>query len=529
MVNKQGKKPVSWGQRLTRENRDLREKLEAVKTGTAALERDLRNTSQLIETLPGGVILVEKQQIVFANEAACEALGYEKQALLEMNMADLVHSDSDALLSNFSITISPGDRVHDPYEVSFVRKNGSILLCAVGLRAIRRNRKKVFLINMVGIEQIRKKERVVEASLRTEAVKRVITGCSKQMEASILFFEKLIGRFEKGETGKENRGMFSEGIENLRNMSLPMGREFWLIARDEYDVSEMGVLVLREVIENAEVLSRGRVFNYSGRDDGGFSLKKYLRAVSPASGCKAEMEEALACIIQNAMEAVEPGGEIYVTSEESSGFAFVYVQDNGAGVHADVKDNMYEPFVTTKNDPYRGLGLSVAHAVVARHGGKLDVISRDGQGTTVAVRLPLAEKGATNRTGAKKNWIKDHAVLLISSENMTADLFRLLFADRGGRVTVVSGEKEAAKELRKKTYDLLIINWGAKPDRAVEIVQTTKKLRPELAIVLVNTGQQNQSRQVWERMGVDFIAGRPLNMDLLFSLLSKILKKKGER
>lgn len=386
----------------------------------------------------------------------------------------------------------------------------------------------MFLLNMVGIEQIKKEERRVSVSLKIETIKRMINGFGRQMEAFMLFLEKLPGGFEKSRIGREDQEG-PERIENLQNMLLPMAREFRLIARDEYHPSEMGAFDLQELIENAEVVSRSRVFSHSDQEDGGFRLKKYLRTVSPVLGCEGEMREAFVCIIQNAMEATGPDGEIYVTSEEDSGFTFVYVQDNGAGVRADVADNIYEPFVTAKSDSYKGLGLSVAYAVVARHSGKINVISRDGQGTTVSVKLPLAEGGMASKTRVKKNWVKDQSALLISSENMIVDLLRLLFVERGGRVTVVSGGKEAARELRKDVYDLLIVNYDTSRDETEEIVRRTKKIRPDLAVVLLNAGKQNQGQKVWERMGVEFVTGRPLNMDTLFSLLSEIFEKKGAK
>ena len=190
MGNRQQAKPMTWGEKLARENRDLKEKIGMLKIETATLQRNLRNTWQLMEALPGAVILVEKRQIVFANEAACEVLGYEKQELLERHMTDLVHPDSDIFLENLSAKISPAEGMHDPHEVVFLKKNGGRLLCAVGMRSIRRDRKKAFLVNMLEIEQIKEKERRAGASQNMENMQRVITIFDKQMEAFMLLFEK---------------------------------------------------------------------------------------------------------------------------------------------------------------------------------------------------------------------------------------------------------------------------------------------------------------------------------------------------
>ena len=185
MGNIQNAKPMTWGEKLTRENRALKEKIGILKTEAATLQRDLRNTWRLMEALPGEVILVEKGHIIFANEAACDVFGYEKQDLLQMSLASLVHPDSKGFLEDLSERNYSGDRIHDPYEVTFLKKNGERLSCGVGVRAIRRNRKKVFLVNMLEIERIKENERRAGASVNAQTMKRVVAMFDKQMEAFI--------------------------------------------------------------------------------------------------------------------------------------------------------------------------------------------------------------------------------------------------------------------------------------------------------------------------------------------------------
>ena len=529
MGTMQDAKPMTWGEKLTRQNRGLKEKIGVLKTEAATLQRELRNTWQLMEALPGEVILVEKGHIVFANEAACDVFGYEKQDLLQMSLTDLVHPDSKGFLKDLSERNYPGDRIHDPYEVTFLKKNGKRLSCGVGVRAIRRNRKKAFLVNILEIEQIKENQRRASASVNAQTMKRVLAMFDKQMEAFMLVLEEPAGGAGKSQTGGRMPEIFSERLAHLRKICSPMGREFRFIGRSEYDPSEMGLFDLQEVIRDAEGISRNRVFGPPGKEEVEVGLKKYLRTVSPLWGCRDEMREAFVSIIQNAMEATDSFGEIHVTSEEDSGFAFVYVQDSGAGIRKDVADNLYEPFFTTKKFPHRGLGLSVAYAVIERHGGKIDFISREGQGTTVAVRLPLAEKGVTNKAGVRKNWIKDRSILLISSENRLTDLLRLLFSDRGGLVTVVSGEKDGVRELRKDRYDLLIMHYDASRDSMESMIRRIKKLWPDLAMILIGVDKQTREKPFWEQLGVDFMEGRPLDMDLFFLLLSEVFQRKEVR
>ena len=71
------------------------------------------------------------------------------------------------------------------------------------------------------------------------------------------------------------------------------------------------------------------------------------------------------------------------------GFEF-WVRDNGPGIPDELKQRMFEPFVTTKDTGKgTGLGLSLTADIVTRHGGSIEVESEVGEGSRIAIRLPL--------------------------------------------------------------------------------------------------------------------------------------------
>ena len=67
--------------------------------------------------------------------------------------------------------------------------------------------------------------------------------------------------------------------------------------------------------------------------------------------------------------------------------AFVTVSDTGVGIPADRLDRIFQPFVTTKTKG-TGLGLSVVQKIVENHGGRIDVDSHAGEGTSFKIVLP---------------------------------------------------------------------------------------------------------------------------------------------
>jgi signal transduction histidine kinase len=83
------------------------------------------------------------------------------------------------------------------------------------------------------------------------------------------------------------------------------------------------------------------------------------------------------------------GGDLSIRVADSGADVRVEISDTGVGIPAAVRDRVFEPWFTTKA-PGRGtgLGLSITRGVVMEHGGRIDVASEPGRGTTVTVMLP---------------------------------------------------------------------------------------------------------------------------------------------
>lgn len=108
------------------------------------------------------------------------------------------------------------------------------------------------------------------------------------------------------------------------------------------------------------------------------------------SADEVQLQQALLSVLENALDAVRPGGHVEVATRadrlDGAGAVTVTVTDDGAGIPSDRLEKVFEPFYTTKTRG-TGLGLAIARKVIEGHGGRVAITSREGEGTTVALTL----------------------------------------------------------------------------------------------------------------------------------------------
>jgi two-component system nitrogen regulation sensor histidine kinase NtrY len=98
---------------------------------------------------------------------------------------------------------------------------------------------------------------------------------------------------------------------------------------------------------------------------------------------------ALMNIIENGLQAMNGSGKISLSAERTPDSSVrIQVQDTGQGVPADVLPRLFEPYFSTKTGG-TGLGLAIARKNIEDHGGKIQVESKEGKGTTVSITLPV--------------------------------------------------------------------------------------------------------------------------------------------
>jgi two-component system, sporulation sensor kinase E len=127
-------------------------------------------------------------------------------------------------------------------------------------------------------------------------------------------------------------------------------------------------------------------------DNRGLHVRTRLARQLPATPIDAQqMQQVLVNLVKNAMQAMTKGGNLNVQTGETPEDVWVSVTDTGGGIPQEQINRIFEPFYTTKKKG-SGLGLMIVQRIVRAHGGRIEVESQVGRGTTFRIWLPLHER-----------------------------------------------------------------------------------------------------------------------------------------
>jgi signal transduction histidine kinase len=128
------------------------------------------------------------------------------------------------------------------------------------------------------------------------------------------------------------------------------------------------------------------------------SLSAEVDPVLPAvQGVAAELNQIWSNLVDNALDAVGPGGRVAVSARGEGGRVVVKVEDDGHGIPAEIRAHIFDPFFSTKDvGKGVGLGLDIARRTIERHDGEIEVESRPGC-TVFRVALPAEGMRSSGR------------------------------------------------------------------------------------------------------------------------------------
>lgn len=314
-----------------------------------------------------------------------------------------------------------------------------------------------------------------------------------------------------------------DGAETVRRI-----REFTKIQPDEplslVNLSELAssvVNVMRPSWESSADASQRRV-------DVQFDLQVGVLA----SGIAAEIREVLTNIILNSVQAMPSGGNIFISTGKSDGYASISVRDTGIGMTDEVKKRIFDPFFTTKGVEGTGLGMSVAYGIVKRHNGQLSIDSTPNEGTTICISLPAAEPGseivAGSKTLAGAKSVEPVRILVVDDEELLAQVFVDMLSEDGHFVCVAGSGRAAIDQFKQEPFDLVFTDLGMPEMSGWQVAKGIKDIEPSTPVVLVTGWGTKVDEGQLKDSKIDMVLSKPVKIDDLSSAVSRVLSQKKQ-
>lgn len=146
---------------------------------------------------------------------------------------------------------------------------------------------------------------------------------------------------------------------------------------------------LNKEIELALQFTQGRWCEQPQRAGIHIGLDCALGDLPPICGTESGVHEIVANLVFNAVEAMPEGGQIRIRAATDEGYVRLSFSDTGRGMDEETRRRAFEPFFTTKAAVGSGLGLSSLHGMVTHWGGRAEVESEVGTGTTFRLWFPV--------------------------------------------------------------------------------------------------------------------------------------------
>jgi PAS domain S-box-containing protein len=234
-------------------------------------------------------------------------------------------------------------------------------------------------------------------------------------------------------------------------------------------------------------------------------------------GNASELREVLLNLAYNALEAMPDGGTLTVeTFDRGEDSVGLRISDTGRGIPDDHLDKIFDPFFSTKRGGRcSGLGLSICFGIVRAHGGRIDVRSEPGLGTTLTVVLPAFDESLdTPDVDAPTETPEESRVLLVSSQRRGARMLQRGLILAGVHVAHVEHPRVAADLLADPgIFNTLLVENDLGTHSGWELARTTRRLRPDLRIVLMTDLDSPVDDSQARNAGIDRVLTRPFDAE----------------
>lgn len=302
-------------------------------------------------------------------------------------------------------------------------------------------------------------------------------------------------------------------------------QEFTGVAKQK----EFTKLSVNDIVKGVIQMTEPRWKDQPQRDGIKLDILTELNSRLCIEGSASDLREALINMVFNALEAMPNGGILSFKTYEENNIVYVSISDNGVGIPQGVIGSIFEPFFTSKGVGHSGLGLSVAYGIISRHGGKIDVNSIYGKGTTFTISLPgHAEKPGIEKECFSTTRIQKTNILAIDDEEVIRELLTNILARFDSNVTTAADGMSGIEIFQAGKYDIVFTDLGMPEISGWEVAQRIKALDPNVKLILLTGwGVELDEKELREKK-IDAVINKPFQIEQIVKAVSNLSQKKGK-
>lgn len=326
----------------------------------AEKERLANRLQQLLETLPGAVVVLDGNDVVQeCNPGAVELLG---EPLLGECWAEVVKKAISGMSGDgYYATLNDGRQV------------------GISSRALGTEPGRILLLK--DDTETRRLQEMLNRHQRLSAMGEMVARLAHQIRTPLASSMLYVSQLRKPQCNAADRVRHAEKVLGGLRQLERMVNDMLAFARGGEFYPE--TIPLETLLEALRQILAPQLQQCDG----------HLRIINTCpeaavEGSRDMLLGALLNLATNAMQACGDGADLVVEVRADGGAAVeILVKDNGPGITADIQDQIFEPFFTTRSGG-TGLGLAVVRAVIQGHRGDIQVRSAPGRGTTFILKLP---------------------------------------------------------------------------------------------------------------------------------------------
>jgi len=347
--------------------------------------------------------------IIAANKATEQLTGYSSKELLGMNVRNFLAGEGLGLARRIRRKLFLGETVEQPYEQRMVRRDGAERVLKLTTNLIREDgRLKGFQNTARDVTREKEMQDKLSAAYRelSESHRRL-----KESQEQLIQAEKLtsLGQLAASIAHEVNNPLSGVllytqllakkirggnipqevALDHLSKMEAELMRSTKLI-RNLLDFARQSPPAFRQVNLNDVVSQALDLAAHSAELQRVQILKELDPSLPNLIADFDQLYQVCTNLILNAIQAMSQGGKLTLRTSVSNGHLKIEVQDTGCGISPENMRKLFTPFFTTKGEVKGvGLGLAISYGIIQRHHGRIEVQSKEGEGSTFTIYLPL--------------------------------------------------------------------------------------------------------------------------------------------